>query len=98
MRREAGYYGVNAFVLRFSNVLVILAIGTVFSSVGWTVFENLPLIGDVVFGLRILFFVFPAIALIFGILAMYKYPLHGEKLKGVKEKLQEIHDQKRARV
>jgi len=98
MRREAGYYGVNAFVLRFSNVLVILAIGTVFSTVGWTIFENLPLIGDVVLGLRILFFVFPAIALTIGILAIYKYPLHGEKLKVVKEKLQEIHAAKKARV
>jgi len=98
MRREAGYYGVNAFILRFSNVLVILAIGSVFSTVGWTTFETIPLIGDVVFGLRILMFLFPAIALGIAILAIYKYPLDGEKLKAVKEKLQEIHVTKKERI
>lgn len=98
MRREAGYYGVNAFILRFSNVLVILAIGSVFSTVGWTTFEAIPLISDVVFGLRILMFLFPAIALAIAILAIYKYPLDGERLKAVKEKLQEIHATKKERL
>jgi GPH family glycoside/pentoside/hexuronide:cation symporter len=98
MRREAGYYGVNAFILRFSNVLVILAIGSIFSTVGWTTFESIPLITDVVFGLRILMFLFPAIALAIAIFAIYKYPLDGEKLKAVKEKLQEIHATKKERT
>ncbi|MFX0175135.1 MAG: MFS transporter [Candidatus Hodarchaeota archaeon] len=98
MRREAGYYGVNAFILRFSNVLVIFAIGSVFSTVGWTTFEAFPLIADVVLGLRILMFLFPVIALAIAILAIYKYPLDGEKLKAVKEKLQEIHTTKKERV
>jgi len=98
MRREAGFYGVNAFVLRFSNILVILAISTVFSTVGWATFNPTIDPSQVAFGLRVLIFVFPAIALVIAILAVYKYPLHGEKLKEVKEKLEEIHDQKKARV
>ncbi|MHA1195535.1 MAG: MFS transporter [Promethearchaeota archaeon] len=98
MRREAGYYGVNAFVLRFSNVFVILAIGLVFSNIGWMTFESLPVIADVILGLRILICLFPSIALIVAILAIYKYPLHGERLKQVKEKLREIHDKKRTKV
>jgi len=51
----------------------------------------------VIFGLRSLMFIFPVIALIVAILAMTQYPLHGEKLKDVKEKLKLIHEQKKAR-
>ncbi len=98
MRREAGYYGVNAFILRFSNVLVIVAIGSVFSTVGWTTFEAIPLIDDVVLGLRLLMFLFPAIALAIAIFAIYKYPLYGDKLKRVKEMLKEIHEEKKGRM
>lgn len=47
-------------------------------------------------GLRILIFVFPAIALSVIIIAMYKYPLHGEHLANIKEKLKEIHEKKKA--
>jgi len=97
VRREAGYYGVNAFFLRFSNVLVILAIASVFTGVGWAEYNPNPGI-DVIFGLRSLMFIFPVIALIISIIAMTQYPLHGEKLKNVKEKLKEIHEQKKARV
>jgi Na+/melibiose symporter-like transporter len=43
-------------------------------------------------------FIFPVIALIIAILAMTRYPLHGDRLKNVKEKLKEIHAGKRARI
>jgi len=98
VRREAGYYGVNAFFLRFSNVLVIIAIGSVFSTVGWQVFEPASVTPDIIFGLRSLMFIFPAIALVISIIAMTQYPLHGERLKNVREKVKEIHKQKKARM
>ena len=98
VRREAGYYGVNAFFLRFSNVLVILAIGSVFSTVGWQVFEPASVTPDILFGLRSLIFIFPVIALIISIIAMTQYPLYGEKLKSIQEKVKEIHEQKKARA
>jgi len=98
IRREAGYYGVNAFFLRFSNVLVILAIGTVLTTVGWQTFEPEAVTGQVRFGLRALMVIFPAIALIIAAISIYKYPLDGEKLIQVKEQLIEIHEEKRARV
>lgn len=98
LRREAGYYGVNALILRFSNVLVILAIGSVLSTVGWAVFEPTMVTPSVIFGLRSLMFIFPAIALIIAILAMTQYPLHSDRLKNVKEKLKDIHEQKKARI
>jgi len=98
LRREAGYYGVNAFFLRFSNVLVIIAIATILSTVGWQVFEPSKVTEGVRFGLRSLMFIFPVIALIIAILAMTRYPLHGDRLKDVREKLKEIHEQKKARI
>jgi len=98
MRREAGYYGVNALIIRFSNVLVILAIGIIFDTVGWKTFDPTVDPSQVAFGLRALVFIFPAIALAIGILAIYKYPLHGERLRNVQEKVKELHEQKRARV
>jgi len=98
IRREAGYYGVNALIMRFSNVIVIIAIGSVLTTVGWQVFEPSLVTDDVIFGLRSLMFIFPVIALIIAILAMTRYPLHGERLKNVQEKLKEIHEQKKARI
>jgi Na+/melibiose symporter-like transporter len=70
----------------------------VFSTVGWAVFEPSLATEQVKFGLRALIFIFPVIALIIAILAMTRYPLHGERLKDIQEKLKEIHEQKKARI
>ena len=97
-RREAGYYGVKAFFYKLSTVLVFLTIGLVFTNIGWAVYEPEKVTSEVIFGLRALMFIFPAIALIISALVMYKYPLHGEKLAIVKQKLQKIHEEKRSRM
>ena len=98
IRREAGYYGVNALVLRLSNVLVILAIGSVLSTVGWYTFEPSLVTQEVVFGLRTLMFIFPAIGLIVAVIAIFFYPLHSERLSQVKEKQKAIHAEKMGKV
>ena len=43
-------------------------------------------------------FVYPSVALIIAILSIYKYPLHGDKLKQVKEDLAKIHEQKKSQT
>jgi len=96
MRREASYYGVNALFLRMTTVLVFLAISSVFTSVGWAVFEPENITPEIIFGLRSLMFIFPAIALGIAILSIYKYPLDGEKLSQLKRELQIIHDKKKS--
>ena len=98
IRREAGYYGVNALILRLSNVLVIFAIATVLSTVGWYTFEPSMVTSEVIFGLRALMFIFPAIALVFAVVAIYMYPLHGERLLQVKENQIKIHEEKRGKM
>ena len=97
VRREAAYYGVNAFFLRLSTVFVFIAIGLVFTTTGWGDYAPNPGT-DVILGLRILMAVFPAIALLIAILFMYKYPLDGERLKKVKEDLQKLHEEKKSKI
>ncbi len=97
-RREAGYYGMKAFLYKLSSVFVFLTIGLVFTNVGWAVYEPEKVTSGVIFGLRALMFIFPAIALVISILVIYKYPLYGEKLATVKEKLSKIHEEKRSRI
>ena len=97
MRREAGYYGVNAFFLRLAIIVVFLSIGPVFIIADWPIFTY-PVSSEVQIGLRILMFVYPAVALAIAILAIYKYPLHGERLIKVKEDLQKLHEEKKSRI
>jgi len=96
-RREAGYYGVNAFFLRLGIIVVFISIGPVFIIADWEVF-TLPVSSAVEMGLRTLMFVYPAVALIIAILAIYKYPLDGEKLIKVKEEVQRLHEEKKSKI
>jgi GPH family glycoside/pentoside/hexuronide:cation symporter len=96
-RSEGAYYGVNMFLMHLSTVLVFLAISLVFTTVGWQTFEPERVTQEVIFGLRALIVIFPAIALAIALLVIYKYPLDGERLIKVKEELQKIHDEKKSR-
>jgi len=95
-RRDASYFGIYIFFLRLANIFVFFSISLIFTNVGWTIYEPESVTSEVIMGLRILIFVFPAIALSVIIIAMYKYPLHGEHLANIKEKLKEIHEKKKA--
>ncbi len=97
-RSEASYYGIKIFFIRLSTVFVFLTIALVFTNVGWTVFAPEKVTPQIIFGLRALMFIFPAIALGIAFLAVYYYPLHGERLKKVKEEVQIIHEEKRANL
>jgi GPH family glycoside/pentoside/hexuronide:cation symporter len=95
-RREAGYYGVNAFFLRLAIIVVFLSIGPMFIIADWEVIGTVT--SEVRLTLRILMFVYPTVALIIAILSIYKYPLDGERLKQVKEKLEEVHREKKSKI
>ena len=98
-RRDATYFGNYIFFLRVGYIFVFLAINLVFTSVGWRIYEPDPslITPEQILGLKFLTFVFPAIALTIIILAMWKYPLHGQYLNEVKEKLTKIHQDKKAK-
>ena len=97
-RRDGGYYGINALLTKLSTILVILSINVVFNSVGWATFDPVGTTEYTIFGLRSLMFIFPAVALIIGLIAIRKFPLTKEKYEEIKVKLEALHDEKREKT
>ncbi|MHA1257386.1 MAG: hypothetical protein ACTSPS_17490, partial [Promethearchaeota archaeon] len=62
------------------------------------VYEPEKVTPELIFGLRALICIFPAIALVIAILAIYRYPLDGEYLKNIKDELNVIHKEKKSRI
>lgn len=90
VKRSASYYGVNAFIHRFSTIFAILTIGIVFQGTSWAndYNPNIPL-SEVEFAIKTIMFVFPAIGCGIAILILSRFPLHGEKLKRMREELKQ---------
>jgi len=90
VKRSASYYGINAFIHRISIILVILTLWSMFGGIGWEKeYEFVvpdPFLKEL--GLKALMFIFPAIALLIGILFMKSYGLHGDRLKQMREDLE----------
>ncbi|MEJ2276683.1 MAG: MFS transporter, partial [Candidatus Lokiarchaeota archaeon] len=69
VKRAASYYGVNAFIHRFSMILGITTIAPMFAGTGWSSYTPIPTDPFLIqLGLKLLMFLFPAIALIISIL------------------------------
>lgn len=94
-RRAGAYYGVINFIVRFSGILNFLVIGLVFSGTSWSSYTPNPGV-DVISGLRSLMGVYPAIVLALGLLGLYLYPIKGRRLDETKEKLAQLHEDKRS--
>jgi len=95
-RREGGYYGINALIIRLSTILTFVTIGIVLSTNGWLVYDPGTYSYALEMGLRSIMFIFPAIALIIGVVSLYFYPLHGKRLQEIKEAQAKLHAEKRA--
>ncbi|MFX0018668.1 MAG: MFS transporter [Promethearchaeota archaeon] len=96
-RREGGYYGVNIFFQRFATVFVFLIIGPVFLIADYPYFTG-SITPEIEFGFRSLMFIYPAIALLIAIIAIFFYPLDGKRLKQVKEQRERIHQEKKSKM
>jgi GPH family glycoside/pentoside/hexuronide:cation symporter len=99
IRREGGYYGINALVTKLSTIFVVLSISLVFNSTGWAIFD--PVLGsneEVIFGLKSLMFIFPAIALTIGIISIYRFPITKEKYDEIKAKTEALHQEKSNKI
>ena len=94
VRREGTFFGVTNFFMRLAGVLSILTIGLVFSGLGWIDSALYAASGDVIFGLRMLMFVFPTIAIAIMIISLYFYPFSKQRVDEMKEKLEELHKSK----
>jgi GPH family glycoside/pentoside/hexuronide:cation symporter len=89
VKRAGSYYGVNAFIHRFSMILGITTIYIIFSGTGWS--SYVPVVADPLLreiGIKALMFVFPSIALVGSILFFKFYDLHGEKLEKMRQELE----------
>jgi len=90
VKRAASYYGVNAFIHRFSTILGITTIAIIFSGTGWSSYVSIvadPALRDL--GLKALIFLFPAIALIGAIFFFRAYGLHGQRLENMRKQIEE---------
>ena len=98
VRREGSFYGVNALIIRLSTIFIFVTINSVFQSVGWRVFAPETVGPNTIFGLRMLIFTFPAIALAVGIVSMSLFPITKRKFEEIKEKVDKLHAEKRAKL
>jgi GPH family glycoside/pentoside/hexuronide:cation symporter len=97
-RREGGFYGINALIVKSGNILVILSISLVFNSVGWTVFNPVGTTEQTVFGLKSLMFIFPAIVLLIGLISMIFFPINKEKYDRLTESARTLHAEKKGKI
>lgn len=97
IRREGMFFGITNFFMRLSMVLSILTVGIVFTQTGWADYTANPGV-DVIFGLRILFVVFPGIALGVILICLYFYPFSKSRVEELKQQIIELHKQKKEKI
>lgn len=91
VKRSASFYGVNAFIHRFSTILVVLTIGLVFQGTSWAGGYD-PIVGiDVIIGIKLIMTLFPSIGCVVAILILSRFKLHGERLDRIKEELKKAN-------
>ena len=97
LRREGTFYGIMLFFMRLAGVLTILTISLVFTSTGWETYDPNPNI-NVIFGLRVLIVIFPAIALGIMFICLYFFPFSKLRVMDIKKDLDNLHQKKRKRL
>jgi glycoside/pentoside/hexuronide:cation symporter, GPH family len=86
VRREGMYFGANALVVRLGGSLQVIIMGFVFDRTKYD--ANLAVQPDsAVIGMKILISAIPIAALLAALVFLYLYPLHGERLREMKNKL-----------
>jgi GPH family glycoside/pentoside/hexuronide:cation symporter len=98
IRREAGYYGINGFFVKLTNVFIYITIALVFIGTDWALFDPSTIDTENILGLRSLMFIFPSILLVFGILSMLFFPINKERYDKITEEARKLHLEKKQRV
>jgi len=96
-RREGMFLGMNALFIKpagsFGPILGLAFL----EAFGFVKNAEIQTAGAL-FGIKLLYFIVPAIVLLIGLIFLYFYPLHGEKLKEIEEKLAIIHQEKKEKL
>ncbi|MFX1516002.1 MAG: MFS transporter, partial [Promethearchaeota archaeon] len=93
VRREGTFFGITNFFMRLSMILSIVTVSLVFSTTGWETYEPYPGI-DVIQGLRLLVFLFPAVALGITLICLSFYPYTKDYVANMKSRIKELHEAK----
>jgi GPH family glycoside/pentoside/hexuronide:cation symporter len=97
VRREGAFFGVTNFFMRLAMILSILTVGVVFTQVSWETYTPTGALAELI-ALRVLMYVFPAIALLITLVCLYFYPFTKSKVEEIKVKLIELHKAKGEKV
>lgn len=85
-QRAGMYFGMSGFIITLSGMLVSAVFGLIMPRFGYdTLLEVQPASVDL--GFRIFLTVPPILGFLLAILALYLYPLHGQRLKEIKSAL-----------
>lgn len=94
VRREGTFFGITNFFMRLAMILSIVTVGMVFNTTGWEEYVPNPDV-NVILGLKLLIFLFPALAVIASLICLYFYPYPKEKVEQLKTQLEELHEKKK---
>jgi len=97
VRHEGIFFGITNFFMRLSMVFSILTVGLVFTATGWGDYQPSPGV-DEILGLRLLVFLFPAIALGLNLICLKFYPFSKSRIEEIKQQITELHNQKKEKV
>ncbi len=82
-QRAGMYFGMSGFIITLSGMLVSAVFGLLLPQFGYnTLLETQPATVDL--GFRIFLTIPPVIGFLLAILALYLYPLHGQRLQDIK--------------
>ena len=98
VRREAGFFGIEGFVVKLSTVVIFVTIALVFNSVGWAIYDPVGTTEETILGLRSLMVIFPVIFLLIGLISIRYYPYTKEKYEELTEKVKKLHESKKEKV
>lgn len=97
VRREGMFYGANAFFIKFADSIGPIIATFVLLYFGFV--RNAPTqTPEAIFGIKVLFFIVPTIMNVLGLICLWLFPLHGDKLKDMRAELIKIHQQKEKKM
>ena len=96
VRHEGIFFGITNFFMRLSMVLSIVTVGLVFTASGWGDYKLSD--PNNILGLKLLVFLFPAIALCLTLICLKFYPFSKSRVEKIKQQITELHNQKKGKV
>ena len=97
VRREAAFFGINALLTKPAQSISLILGPTLLELAGF-VSSNPTQSLEVQFIIKMLIGLIPGLAVLLGAIILIWYPLKGDYLKGIKEKVLELHASKEAKL